>query len=270
MAGQEPRGADLRRQEPGDGDQRAAATGPAERAGDRAARAADGRGQHQPDLSPVARVGGRHSVDHQLRQPDAVHLQRDPGRQPVGLPGVGGTVRAVPGADPRRDQVQLPAVRVEPVLHRRDAAQGSRLLRAAAAAAQRLQGHHRAGYLGAGHPDVAPQHPAGLDRRPGHAGPAGRADHRGPDDARLAGRAHGRTQHRPRPVESADPAGSAERLRRESDPAAHGSERPGADPAPPPGPGVAPGPVAPTPAPVSAPAPNAGGPAAPADFGGGQ
>jgi phospholipid/cholesterol/gamma-HCH transport system substrate-binding protein len=39
---------------------------------------------------------------------------------------------------------------------------------------------------------------------------------------------------------------------------------------PPPGPGVVPGPVAPTPAPVSAPAPNAGGPAAPADFGGGQ
>jgi phospholipid/cholesterol/gamma-HCH transport system substrate-binding protein len=41
-------------------------------------------------------------------------------------------------------------------------------------------------------------------------------------------------------------------------------------PPPPPGPEVAPGPVAPTPAPVAAPAPNAGGPAAPADFGGGQ
>ncbi|OBJ85088.1 virulence factor Mce family protein [Mycobacterium sp. 1245852.3] len=39
---------------------------------------------------------------------------------------------------------------------------------------------------------------------------------------------------------------------------------------PPPGPEVVPGPVALTPAPVSAPAPNAGGPAAPADFGGGQ
>jgi phospholipid/cholesterol/gamma-HCH transport system substrate-binding protein len=39
---------------------------------------------------------------------------------------------------------------------------------------------------------------------------------------------------------------------------------------PAPGPGVLPGPVAPTPAPVSAPAPGAGGPASPADFGGGQ
>ena len=39
---------------------------------------------------------------------------------------------------------------------------------------------------------------------------------------------------------------------------------------PPPGPGVVPGPVAPTPAPVSAPAPNAGGPALPAEVGGGQ
>jgi phospholipid/cholesterol/gamma-HCH transport system substrate-binding protein len=39
---------------------------------------------------------------------------------------------------------------------------------------------------------------------------------------------------------------------------------------PPPGPEVAPGPVAPTPAPVSAPAPNAGGPSVPADVGGGQ
>jgi phospholipid/cholesterol/gamma-HCH transport system substrate-binding protein len=39
---------------------------------------------------------------------------------------------------------------------------------------------------------------------------------------------------------------------------------------PAPGPEVVPGPVAPVPAPVSAPAPNAGGPPAPADFGGGQ
>jgi phospholipid/cholesterol/gamma-HCH transport system substrate-binding protein len=39
---------------------------------------------------------------------------------------------------------------------------------------------------------------------------------------------------------------------------------------PPPGPGVVPGPVAPTPAPVNAPAPNAGGPALPAEMGGGQ
>jgi len=39
---------------------------------------------------------------------------------------------------------------------------------------------------------------------------------------------------------------------------------------PPPGPGVLPGPVAPTPAPVWAPAPGAGGPALPAEFGGGQ
>ena len=42
-----------------------------------------------------------------------------------------------------------------------------------AAAAERVQGHHRPGHLGARHPVVAPQHPAGLDRRAGHAGPAG-------------------------------------------------------------------------------------------------
>ena len=40
--------------------------------------------------------------------------------------------------------------------------------------------------------------------------------------------------------------------------------------APPPGPGVIPGPVAPTPAPGSAPAPNAGGPPLPAEVGAGQ
>ena len=74
------------------------------------------------------------------------------------------------GADSRRDQVQLPAVRLEPVQHRRDAAQGSRLFGGPAAPAERIQGHHRPGHLGARHPDVAPQYPAGLDRRPGHAG----------------------------------------------------------------------------------------------------
>ena len=54
----------------------------------------------------------------QLRQPDAVHLQLDSGRQPAGLPGVRRAVRAVPGADPGRDQVQLSAIRAQPGHHR--------------------------------------------------------------------------------------------------------------------------------------------------------
>ena len=61
---------------------------------------------------------------------------------------------------------------------------------------QRLQGHHRAGYLGARHPDVAPQHPARLDHRARHAGRQGGADHRRPVDPRLAGRTDGRAGHR--------------------------------------------------------------------------
>ena len=50
---------------------------------------------------------------NQLRQPDAVPVQLDSGGQPARVPGFGGAVRAVPGADPGRDQVQLPAVRAE-------------------------------------------------------------------------------------------------------------------------------------------------------------
>ena len=60
---------------------------------------------------PSHGVGGRHPGDHQLRQPDAVHLQLDSGRQPARVSGVRRTVRAIPGADPRCHQVQLPAVR---------------------------------------------------------------------------------------------------------------------------------------------------------------
>ena len=67
--------------------------------------------------SPDARRHRRSAGHRQLRQPDAVHLQLDPGRQPAGLSGVRRTVRAVPGADPGRDQVQLPAVRDQPVQH---------------------------------------------------------------------------------------------------------------------------------------------------------
>ena len=98
-------------------------------------------------ISPVTGGVDGHPGDQQLRQPDAVHLQLDSGGQPAGLPGVGRDVRAVPGADPRRDQVQLPAVRAQPVQLGDDAAQAGRLLRAEAAAAAGIQGHHRAGHL---------------------------------------------------------------------------------------------------------------------------
>jgi len=121
-------------------------------------------------------------------------------------------------------------------------AQGSGLLRAAARAAQRLQRHHRPGHLVTGYADVAPQHPARLDRRPGHARPAGRADHRGPDDSGLAGRTDGRPQHRARPIEPADPAGIPERLRSGPDSTGHRPESAaGADTAAAAGPGGGPG-----------------------------
>ena len=119
----------------------------------------------------------------------------------------------------------------EPVQHRRDPAEASRVLRTAAAPAQRVQGHDRPRDLGAGYTDVASQHPAGLDRGPGDAGAAGRADHGGPDDSRVAVRTDGRPQHRAGSIQPADPAGTAERLRREPDPAAHRAAGSGADPA---------------------------------------
>ena len=133
----------------------------------------------------------------------------------------------------------------------------------AAAAADRVQGHHRPGDLGAGYADLAPQHPTRLDRRPGHARAAGRADHRGPDDPRVADRTDGWPQHRARSVEPADPAGTARTptTRTRSLPPV-GLHAPVPIQPPPPGPEVIPGPVAPTPAPVSAPAPQCRWPAA--------
>ena len=98
--------------------------------------------------------------------------------------------------------------------HHSDATQGGRLLRAAAAAAERLQGHHRARDLGTGHADVAPQHPAWLDHRARHARCQGRADHRGIADTRIAWRTDGRSGHRAGSIEPADTAGTAECLQR--------------------------------------------------------
>ncbi len=180
--------------------------------------AADGAVECQPDLPPGAechrRPAGGDYRHPGLREPDGIHLQRDPGRQSAGLPGIRRALRAVPGADSRRDQVQLPAVRLEPVQHRRDVAQGGRLLRGPAAPAERLQGHHRARDLGARHTDVAPQHPAWLDHRAGHAGRQGRAGHGGLVDPRIACRTHGRAGHRTGAIKPADPAGLPECLQR--------------------------------------------------------
>ena len=61
--------------------------------------------------SPERRRHRRFAGHRQLRQPDAVHLQLDPGRQPAGVSGVRRAVCAVPGTDPGRDQVQFPADR---------------------------------------------------------------------------------------------------------------------------------------------------------------
>ena len=155
----------------------------AERVGNRPARPADRVVERQPHLPSGAQCHRRpacgHGRHHGFREPDGVPLQRHSGRQPAGLPGVRRALRAVSGADSRLDQVQLPAVRPEPVQPRRNVAQGSRLLRGPAASAERLQGHHRARYLGAGHTDVAPQHPARLDHRARHAGRQGGAGHGG-------------------------------------------------------------------------------------------
>ena len=122
--------------------------------------------RRQPDEHHLAGRRRHHGPagHHQLRQPDAVHLQLDSGRQPAGLPGVRGAVCAVPGADPRRDQVQLPAVRPQQVHQRDDAAQADLVLRTAAAAAGRIQGHHRAGHLLARHVVLARQPRARLGR----------------------------------------------------------------------------------------------------------
>ena len=144
--------------------------------------------RRQPDEHRVPGHRRRHGHPgrHQLRQPDAVRLQLDSGRQPAGLPGVRRDVRAVPGADPRRDQVQLPAVRREPVQLGDDAAQADRLLRAAAAAAGRVQGHDRAGHLVARHLVLARQPRAGLGHRSRHAGRRRAAVHREHADAGVA------------------------------------------------------------------------------------
>ena len=76
---------------------------------------------------------------------------------------------------------------------------------------------------------------------PGMQGAAGRADHGGPDDPRVAGRTDGWPQHRARSVDPADAAGTAERVRRVPGAAAHRFERPGADPAAATGAGGGPG-----------------------------
>ena len=60
---------------------------------------------------PVHR-DGRHDG---LREPDGISLQRHSGRQPTGLPRVRRALCAIPCAGSRLDQVQLSAVRSEPV-----------------------------------------------------------------------------------------------------------------------------------------------------------
>ena len=133
-------------------------------------------------------------------------------------------------------------VRAEPVQHRRDATQGSRLLRAPAAAAERVQGHDGARDLGARYPVVAPQHPARLGGGAGHAGHTGGADHGGPVDPRISGRTDGRPGYRTPAVRAADPAGTAECVRRVPGVATHRLAGPaGADPAAATGTGCGPG-----------------------------
>ena len=147
-------------------------------------------------------------------------------------------------------------VRAEPVQHRRDATQGSRLLRAPAAAAERVQGHHGSRDLGARHPVVAPQHPARLGHRAGHAGqqvgpitaglltPESLAELMGGPD--IAPPQSG-LQTPPGPPNAYDEYPVLPPI---------GVQAPQVPiPPPPPGPGVVPGPVAPTPAPAGPPLP---------------
>ena len=98
--------------------------GAVEWSGDRPARSADGTVEREPHLPPGAqrhrRAAGRNGRHDGLREPDGVPLQRHPSRQPAGLSGIGRALCAVPGTDSRRDQVQLPAVRAQPVQPRRD------------------------------------------------------------------------------------------------------------------------------------------------------
>ncbi len=110
---------------------------------------------------------------------------------------------------------------------RDDVAQADRLLRAAAAAAAGLQGHHRAGHLLARHFVLARQPRAGLDRRTRHARGRRAAVHGEHADARIAGRVDGRTRHRGaagaarvRGAAEREAARSAGRLQREQSAAA--------------------------------------------------
>ena len=90
----------------------------ARRSGDRAAHPAEHGRQCAGDLRARSRQSERRGRVHQLRQPNGVHLQRHSGRQPAGLSGFGGTVRAIPGARPGCDQVQLLPVWHQPVQQR--------------------------------------------------------------------------------------------------------------------------------------------------------
>ena len=120
---------------------------------------------------PAHGVGHRRSGDHQLRQPDAVPLQRR--FRPV----AGSAIRNPPNFV--RSIWRRSSMRSSSTTSRSDSTCSTPPRRlpkqvayseTAAAAAERLQGHHRPGHLGARYAAVAPQHSAGLDRRARHAG----------------------------------------------------------------------------------------------------
>ncbi len=128
----------------------------------------------------------------------------------LGLSGLRRTVRAVPGAGSGHDQVQLLAGRRELFRHGGHLAQGGRLLRAPAAPAAGIQGHHRPGdFLARTHRFRTAIMSRAGSSRPGcraqgsavhgeHADPgvAGRADGWSGHRTAAAGKHHARTAER--------------------------------------------------------------------------
>ena len=178
--------------------------------------ASDRRGEHQPDLSPVARLGGRHSGDHDFANPMQFICSSIQAGSRLGY----------------QESAELCAQYLAPIL---DAIKfnylpfglnlfstAETLPKEVAYSEPRLQPPH--GYKdttvpGIWLPDTPFSHrnnQPGWIVAPGMQGPAGRADHGGPVDAGVAGRTDGWPQHRARPVQPADPAGTAERLRRDT------------------------------------------------------
>lgn len=155
---------------------------------------------------------GRDADVPQLRQPDGIYLQLDPGCQSARIPGVSRTVRPIPRACLGRDEIQLPALWCGPIRHGQHIAYERAIFGATLATSTWVQRHHRARRLVARHILLPRQPPARLDRCTRHAG-------RGPSSAveqdaytAIVVRAHSRPRYQFTDARD-EVAGPAERCR---------------------------------------------------------